>query len=78
MGVVVVVVYWVEDCVLGSELEYCYVIGILEVKYFKFMLNDKFIEICVKVIEIKGCKMVLYCMVVVEGVVIVEVYVVVI
>ena len=76
MGAAAAAAYRAEDRALGSEPEYRYATGTLEVKYLKPTPNDKPIEIRAKVTEIKGRKTVLHCTVAVEGVVTAEAHVV--
>lgn len=67
IGIVVVVMYWEENCSMDSLLVFCFVIGLFQVSYLKLMLFGLFFEICGKVKEIKGCKVVVEVMVYVEG-----------
>lgn len=68
MGAAAAASYRAEGRGLGSEPEYRYATGTLEVKYLKPTPNDKAIELRARVTEIKGRKTVLECDVLAAGV----------
>lgn len=68
MGAAAAASYRAEGRPLGSEPEYRYATGTLEVKYLKPTPNDKAVEIRARITEIKGRKTVLECSVLAGGV----------
>lgn len=68
MGTAMAAAYKAENRALGSEPEYRYATGTINVKYLKPTPNDKPITLRTKVLEIKGKKVVMSCDSYVDGI----------
>ena len=61
MGTAAAAAYRAEERQLGSDPEYRYATGTLNIRYLKPTPNDKKVELRARVTEIKGRKTVLHC-----------------